>query len=167
MQQNCVGVVGALACLPSFDFTTSSLLLHNDPTDVYGCSSLDMVVGPYSCNGAGGTTISSVPADSSNRARRSNDERKRRRLASNRESAKRSRARRQRRLGELSVQVSELRGANQRLLVELNRTIARHARVVRENAGLREAARGLRERLREMEVKEMKKVPQEHRKWLN
>jgi hypothetical protein len=149
MQHDCVGIGDLLACLPSFDYYTSSFLAQNDPPDMYGLSSVDMV-GPYSCNGG------SVPggATDNNTSRRSSDERKKRRLASNRESAKRSRVRKQRRLGALSVQASELRDTNQRLLVELNHAVAKHARVVRENAELREEACGLRKRLREMEVRE-------------
>ncbi|KAK3152365.1 hypothetical protein QOZ80_2BG0157920 [Eleusine coracana subsp. coracana] len=149
MQHDCVGI-GTLACLPSFDFT-SSFLLQNDPPLMYGFSSMD-TVGPYNCNGSG-ISISSMPEGTAdNRARRSNDERKKRRLASNRESAKRSRVRKQRRLGELSAQVTELRDTKQRLLVELNHVIARYTRVARENAELREQFCDLQKRLNEMGV---------------
>jgi hypothetical protein len=73
--------------------------------------------------------------------------RKARRLASNRESARRSRMRRRRQLDELSACTAELRTANQRLVVELNRAEARYAQVARENARLREETRRLREKL--------------------
>ncbi|KAF7097132.1 hypothetical protein CFC21_098987 [Triticum aestivum] len=73
--------------------------------------------------------------------------RKARRLASNRESARRSRMRRRRQLDELSACAAELRAANQRLVVELNRAEARHAQVARDNARLREELRRLRGRL--------------------
>ncbi|KAG8042890.1 hypothetical protein GUJ93_ZPchr0263g29172 [Zizania palustris] len=77
------------------------------------------------------------------------DERKERRLALNRESARRSRMRRRRQLDELSSLVPELRAANHRLAVELNRAAARHAQLARDNARLAEEARALRERLRD------------------
>jgi predicted nuclease with TOPRIM domain len=73
--------------------------------------------------------------------------RKARRLASNRESARRSRVRRRRQLDELSAITAELRATNQRLVVELNRAEARYAQVARENARLREEASRLREKL--------------------
>ncbi|KAL5224779.1 hypothetical protein ABZP36_011418 [Zizania latifolia] len=76
------------------------------------------------------------------------DERKERRLASNRESARRSRMRRRRQLDELLSLVAKLRAANHRLAVELNRAAARHAQLARDNARLAEEARALRERLR-------------------
>ncbi|RLN09938.1 basic leucine zipper 43-like [Panicum miliaceum] len=116
------------------------------------------MVGPYNCNES--TAISSMSAGTAdNQDRRGNDERKKRRLASNRESARRSRVRKQRRLDDLSSQVAELLDTNQRLLIELNHVIGRHSRVVRENAKLREEAADLQKRLNEMEVEEAEAAP--------
>ncbi|PNT75607.1 bZIP transcription factor 44 [Brachypodium distachyon] len=104
--------------------------------------------GPQCSGGAGASwRAAGAPVDvagSCEEARR-----KARRLASNRESARRSRVRRRRQLDELSACAAELRADNQRLVVALNRAEARHARVVRENQRLREEARRLRERLGE------------------
>ncbi|KAF8769559.1 hypothetical protein HU200_006174 [Digitaria exilis] len=144
MQQNCVA---NLACLPGLDFT-SLFQPQNDPY-IYDFDPLDMV-GPYSCNAS--TIISSMSAGTAdNQERLCNDERKKRRLASNRESARRSRVRKQRRLSDLSSQVAELQDTNQRLLIELHHVIAKHARIVRENAKLREEAADLQRRLDKME----------------
>lgn len=141
---------------------TSLFLLQNDP-HMHDFNSLDMV-GPFNCNG--NTTISSVPAvAANNQARHDNDEKKRR-LASNRESARRSRVRKQRLLDELPSRVAQLRATNQRLLVELNHMISKHARIVHENAKLREEASDLQKRLDEMEMEEAKLL-QEHQSWLN
>ena len=152
MQQNCVA---NLACLPGLDFI--SFFLPQNDLHIYDFDPLAMV-GPYNCNVS--TTISSMPAGTADKQeRRSNDERKKRRLASNRESARRSRVRKQRRLDDLSSQVAELLDTNQRLLIELNHMIARHARIVRENAKLREEAADLQKRLNEMEVEEAEAAP--------
>jgi hypothetical protein len=88
------------------------------------------------------------------------DERKARRLASNRESARRSRVRRRGQLDELASRVGALRDANARLAVELNRVAAAHARATRENARLREEQRGLRERLAAATAASTAKEPQ-------
>lgn len=154
MQQNWAA---DLACLPGLDLGSLFLPQNDDP--MYDFSTFDMVdLDPYpcSCNGSvTTTTVSSVSAAAADKhqERRGNDvERKKRRLASNRESARRSRVRKQRRLYELSLQVAELLGTNQRLLVELNHVTAKHALLARENAKLREEAAGLQRRLSEMEL---------------
>lgn len=98
----------------------------------------------YGCyHGAGGASVGAGELE----APTARDERKARRQASNRESARRARARRRGQLDELSTRVAELRAANARLAVELNRVAAARARAARENARLREEARALRERL--------------------
>ncbi|AQK60185.1 uncharacterized LOC100283747 [Zea mays] len=160
MQQSCAAANLArlpLPVVPGLEDLASLFLPRNGPVlpahDYSSSFDFDVVAGldpayyyyPHSCDGGAAiaTPVSSVSA-----------ERKRRRLASNRSSARRSRARRQRRLHELSLRAAELLGANQRLLVDLNRVVARHGAVARENARLREEAAGLRTRLGEVEVGE-------------
>nr|XP_010929454.1 basic leucine zipper 43-like [Elaeis guineensis] len=76
----------------------------------------------------------------------------RRRRISNRESARRSRMRKQRHLGELWSQVVHLRATNRRLVDELNHVVEERDRILYENAWLRQEASDLREKLNYMQV---------------
>ncbi|XP_030512505.2 basic leucine zipper 8-like, partial [Rhodamnia argentea] len=78
------------------------------------------------------------------------DERRRRRMISNRESARRSRMRKQRHLDELWSQVLRLQGENQSLVERLSEATERHERAVREIARLREEVSDLRQLLRDV-----------------
>lgn len=73
------------------------------------------------------------------------DERKRRRMISNRESARRSRMRKQKHLDELWSQVVRLRNENFSLLDKLNQLLESHDKGVDENARLKEEVSGLRQ----------------------
>ncbi|GAB4840196.1 hypothetical protein Ancab_020961 [Ancistrocladus abbreviatus] len=73
------------------------------------------------------------------------DERKKRRMISNRESARRSRMRKQRHLDELWSQVLRLRTENHNLMDKLNHVSECHDRVLQENARLKEEASDLRQ----------------------
>lgn len=65
------------------------------------------------------------------------DQRKRKRMISNRESARRSRMRKQKHLDDLAVQVSQLRNENQQILTSMNLTTQRFLAVESENSVLR------------------------------
>lgn len=70
-------------------------------------------------------------------------------MISNRESARRSRMRKQRHLDELWSQVLRLRSENHNLLDKLNQASERHGKVLQENARLKEETSDLRQMLAE------------------
>ncbi|XP_073063806.1 basic leucine zipper 43-like [Primulina eburnea] len=80
------------------------------------------------------------------------DERKQRRKISNRESARRSRMRKQKHLDELWSQVIWLRGENNQLVDKLNHVSEDHGRVVQENAQLKEETSELRQMIANMQL---------------
>lgn len=80
------------------------------------------------------------------------DERKQRRMISNRESARRSRMRKQRHLDELWSQVVRLRAENRQLIDRLNDLSECHERTAQENARLKEEASHLHQALKEMQL---------------
>ncbi|CAK9157366.1 unnamed protein product [Ilex paraguariensis] len=80
------------------------------------------------------------------------DERKQRRMISNRESARRSRMRKQRHLNELWSHVVHLTTENHNLIDKLNHASENHDRVLRENARLKEEASELRQMLSDLQI---------------
>ncbi|KAK4715279.1 hypothetical protein R3W88_013617 [Solanum pinnatisectum] len=79
------------------------------------------------------------------------DERKKRRMISNRESARRSRMRKQRQLDELWSQVLRLRTENHNLIDKLNHVSECHDKVLQENSQLKEETSNLRQMLTDLQ----------------
>ncbi|KAL6546004.1 hypothetical protein OROGR_009878 [Orobanche gracilis] len=79
------------------------------------------------------------------------DLRKRKRMISNRESARRSRARKQKHLDELMAQVADLRKENQQILAGMNATTQNYLTVESENAILRAQFSELSHRLQSLD----------------
>ncbi|KAG4958631.1 hypothetical protein JHK84_035751 [Glycine max] len=80
------------------------------------------------------------------------NERKHRRMLSNRESARRSRMRKQKHLDELWSQVVWLRNENHQLIDKLNHVSETHDQVLQENSQLKEEASELRQMIRDMQI---------------
>lgn len=80
------------------------------------------------------------------------DERKQRRMISNRESARRSRMRKQRHLDELWSQVLRLRTDKHSLIEKLNHVSESHDRVMEENVKLKEEVSDLRQMLTDIQI---------------
>jgi len=73
-------------------------------------------------------------------------------MISNRESARRSRMRKQRHLDELWSHLIWLRNENHQLMDKLNHATECHDRVLQENVQLKEEASGLRQMLTDMQL---------------
>ncbi|GFQ03643.1 basic leucine zipper 43 [Phtheirospermum japonicum] len=73
-------------------------------------------------------------------------------MISNRESARRSRMRKQRHLDELWSQVVWLRNENHQLMDKLNHVSENHDRVVQENVQLKEVTSELRQMITDMKL---------------
>ncbi|KAJ1404928.1 Basic-leucine zipper domain [Sesbania bispinosa] len=73
-------------------------------------------------------------------------------MISNRESARRSRMRKQKHLDELWSQVLRLRTENHNLIDKLNHVSESHDKVLQENARLKEEASDLRQMLADLQV---------------
>ena len=80
------------------------------------------------------------------------NERKQRRMISNRESARRSRMRKQKHLDELWSQVVWLRNENHQILDKLNHVSESHEKVLQENAQLKEETSELRQMLNDLQL---------------
>jgi len=80
------------------------------------------------------------------------DERKQRRMISNRESARRSRMRKQKHLDELWSQVVRLRTENHNLIDKLSHVSECHDRVLQENARLKQEASDFRQMLTDFQI---------------
>ncbi|KAL7607086.1 basic leucine zipper 43 [Lactuca sativa] len=80
------------------------------------------------------------------------NERKQRRMISNRESARRSRMRKQKQLDELCTQVMRLRNENHGLMDKLNRFSETHEQVIQENNRLKKETTELRQLLSEAQL---------------
>ncbi|CAI9763346.1 unnamed protein product [Fraxinus pennsylvanica] len=80
------------------------------------------------------------------------NERKQRRMISNRESARRSRMRKQKHLDELWSQVVWLRNENHQLIDKLNHVSESRDQAIQENAQLKEEASELRQMITDMQL---------------
>ncbi|KAL7232133.1 hypothetical protein ACSBR2_010200 [Camellia fascicularis] len=80
------------------------------------------------------------------------NERKQRRMISNRESARRSRMRKQKHLDELWSQVLWLRNENHQLIDKLNHASESHDKILQENTQLKEETSELRQMLTDMQL---------------
>lgn len=112
----------------------------------------DFTSPPQSSSCISSNSTTSDEADDQHQQLMINNERKHRRMISNRESARRSRMRKQKHLDELWSQVVWLRNENHQLVDKLNHVSESHDQVLQENVQLKEEASELRQMIRDMQI---------------
>ncbi|MCD7464320.1 hypothetical protein HAX54_052508, partial [Datura stramonium] len=131
--------------LPAFQFST--FLTNNNIPNYQATFPIQEFSIQPSC-----ISSNSTSDESEEQQHRIIDERKQRRMISNRESARRSRMRKQRHLDELWSQVLRLRTENHNLINKLNQVSESHEKVFQENMQLKEEASGLRRLLTDIQL---------------
>lgn len=133
--------------------TIPTFQLHKLSNQFYGFQNPQQMVAEFSppqSSCISSTTSTSDEADEQHQSLI--NERKHRRMISNRESARRSRMRKQKHLDELWSQVVWLRNENHQLMDKLNHVSESHDRVSQENVQLREEASELRQMICDMQL---------------
>ncbi|KAH0678036.1 basic leucine zipper 43 [Solanum stenotomum] len=133
--------------LPTFQFNTFLTNTNNNNYQSFSFPIQDLISTQPSC-----ISSNSTSDELEEQQHRMNDERKQRRMISNRESARRSRMRKQRHLDELGSQVVRLRTENHNLINKLNQVFESHEKVVQENMQLKDEAYDLRRLLTNIQV---------------
>lgn len=132
-------------------FPINAPFLTNDqnPTNLYGFQS--STINPQSMSLSSNNSTSDE-AEEHQTNKNIINERKQRRMISNRESARRSRMRKQRHLDELWSQVMWLRIENHQLIDKLNNLSESHEKVLQENAQLKEETSELKQVISDMQI---------------
>ncbi|KAK7394336.1 hypothetical protein VNO78_14859 [Psophocarpus tetragonolobus] len=126
--------------------------VHKLSNQLYGFQKCPQVVAELSPPQSSCISSNSTSDEADEQQQSLINERKHRRMISNRESARRSRMRKQKHLDELWSQVVWLRNENHQLMDKLNHVSESHDRVVQENVQLREEASELRQMICDMQL---------------
>ncbi|KAK4371089.1 hypothetical protein RND71_010564 [Anisodus tanguticus] len=135
--------------LPAFQYVSTFLTNNNNNIPNYQAS---FPIQDFSTIQPSCISSNSTSDESEEQQHRIIDERKQRRMISNRESARRSRMRKQRHLDELWSQVLRLRTENQNLMNKLDQVSESHEKVVQENRQLKDEATDLRQMLAGIQI---------------
>ncbi|XP_061344287.1 basic leucine zipper 43-like [Gastrolobium bilobum] len=119
----------------------------------YGFQNLSQVLGDFSPPQSSCISSNSTSDEADEQQQSLINERKHRRMISNRESARRSRMRKQKHLDEMWSQVVWLRNENHQLIDKLNNLSESHDKVLQENVQLREEALELRQMICDMQLR--------------
>ncbi|KAL5167502.1 6-phosphogluconate dehydrogenase, decarboxylating 3 [Glycine soja] len=132
--------------------TIPTFQLHKLSNQFYGLQNPPKVLADFSPPQSSCISSNSTSDEADEQQQSLINERKHRRMISNRESARRSRMRKQKHLDELWSQVVWLRNENHQLMDKLNHVSASQDKVVQENVQLREEASELRQMICDMQL---------------